>query len=196
MAVTDGLLYRRGSFNGSWNQLLCNALVDVQGAQIAFSPGFCWGTTLLPGQAITRELRMDQVAITNPHTTVSKMTGEFIKTVLEDVADNLFNADSSYQQGGDMVRVGGLQYSITPGKKMGARISDMRPGARPSRPARPTRWRAERRRPRKHAAQATNPCGTCWRLGSRPRQAAASSRGASTRPGSSAPRATPGWHSP
>ena len=131
LAVTDGLLYRRGNFNGSWDQLLCDALMDVQGAQIAFSPGFRWGTTLLPGQAITRELMMDQVAITYPYATVSNMTGEFIKTVLEDVADNLFNPDPYYQQGGDMVRVGGLQYSITPGQKMGARISDMVLGGRP-----------------------------------------------------------------
>ena len=128
LAVTDGLLYRRGNFNGSWDQLLCDALMDVQGAQIAFSPGFRWGTTLLPGQAVTRELMMDQVAITYPYATVSNMTGEFIKTVLEDVADNLFNPDPYYQQGGDMVRVGGLQYSLTPGAKAGARISDMRLG--------------------------------------------------------------------
>ena len=125
LAITDGLLYRRGNFNGSWDQLLCDALMDVQGAQIAFSPGFRWGTTLLPGQAITRELMMDQVAITYPYATVNDMTGEFIKTVLEDVADNLFNPDPYYQQGGDMVRVGGLQYSITPGAAMGSRIGDM-----------------------------------------------------------------------
>jgi len=125
LAVSDGLLYRRGNFNGSWDQLLCDALMDVQGAQIAFSPGFRWGTTLLPGQAITRELMMDQVAVTYPYATVTNMTGEFIKTVLEDVADNLFNPDPYYQQGGDMVRVGGLQYSIAPGEKAGARISDM-----------------------------------------------------------------------
>ena len=87
VAVTDGLLYRRGNFNGSWGQLLCDALMDVQGAQIAFSPGFRWGTTLLPGQAITRELMMDQAAITYPYASVSNMTGEFIMTVLEDVAD-------------------------------------------------------------------------------------------------------------
>ena len=131
LAVTDGLLYRRGNFNGSWDQLLCDALMDVQGAQIAFSPGFRWGTTLLPGQAITRELMMDQVAITYPYATVSNMTGEFIKTVLEDVADNLFNPDPYYQQGGDMVRVGGLQYSITPGAAMGERIGDLRLGGQP-----------------------------------------------------------------
>jgi sulfur-oxidizing protein SoxB len=126
LAVTEGLLYRRGNFNGSWDQLVCDALTDVQDAQIAFSPGFRWGTTLLPGQAITRELMMDQLAITYPYATVTPMTGETIKTVLEDVADNLFNPDPYYQQGGDMVRVGGLQYTVTPGARMGSRISDMR----------------------------------------------------------------------
>jgi sulfur-oxidizing protein SoxB len=126
LAITDGLLYRRGNFNGSWDQLLCDALMDVQGADIAFSPGFRWGTSLLPGQAITRELMMDQVAITYPYATVTPMSGEMIKTILEDVADNLFNPDPYYQQGGDMVRVGGLQYSLTPGEKMGSRIGDMR----------------------------------------------------------------------
>jgi S-sulfosulfanyl-L-cysteine sulfohydrolase len=126
LAVTDGLLYRRGNFNGSWDQLLCDALIDVQGAQIALSPGFRWGTTLLPGDAITRESMMDQVAITYPYATVSPMSGETIKAILEDVADNLFNPDPYYQQGGDMVRVGGLQYTVTPGAAMGSRISDMR----------------------------------------------------------------------
>jgi sulfur-oxidizing protein SoxB len=131
LAVTDGLLYRRGNFNGSWDQLVCDALMEVQGAEIAFSPGFRWGTSLLPGQAITRELMMDQLAITYPYATVTPMTGETIKTVLEDVADNLFNPDPYYQQGGDMVRVGGLQYTMTPGEKMGARISDMRLNGKP-----------------------------------------------------------------
>lgn len=131
LAVTDGLLYRRGNFNGSWDQLVCDALMDVQGAEIAFSPGFRWGTSLLPGQGITRELMMDQLAITYPYATVTPMTGETIKTVLEDVADNLFNPDPYYQQGGDMVRVGGLEYTMTPGEKMGARITDMRLNGRP-----------------------------------------------------------------
>ncbi len=126
LAVTDGLLYRRGNFNGSWDQLVCDALLDVQGAEIAFSPGFRWGTTLLPGEAITRELMLDQLAITYPYTTLADMSGATIKTVLEDVADNLFNPDPYYQQGGDMVRVGGLTYTLTPGSKMGARIDDMR----------------------------------------------------------------------
>jgi sulfur-oxidizing protein SoxB len=131
LAVTDGLLYRRGNFNGSWDQLVCDALIDVQGADIAFSPGFRWGTTLLPGDAITRELMMDQLAITYPYATLTPMSGATIKTVLEDVADNLFNPDPYYQQGGDMVRVGGMQYTMTPGEKMGARISDMRLGGKP-----------------------------------------------------------------
>jgi S-sulfosulfanyl-L-cysteine sulfohydrolase len=131
LAVTDGLLYRRGNFNGSWDQLLCDALIDVQGAEIAFSPGFRWGTSLLPGDAITRELMMDQVAVTYPYATLTPMSGEMIKTILEDVADNLFNPDPYYQQGGDMVRVGGLQYTMTPRATMGARISDMRLGGKP-----------------------------------------------------------------
>jgi sulfur-oxidizing protein SoxB len=131
LAVTDGLLYRRGNFNGSWDQLVCDALMEVQDAPIAFSPGFRWGTSLLPGQPITRELMMDQLAITYPHATVTPMTGETIRTVLEDVADNLFNPDPYYQQGGDMVRVGGLEYTIDPTARMGARISDMRLGGKP-----------------------------------------------------------------
>jgi sulfur-oxidizing protein SoxB len=124
-------LYRRGNFNGSWDQLICDALIEVQGAEIAFSPGFRWGTSLLPGDTITRELLMDQLAITYPYATLTEMTGETIKTVLEDVADNLFNPDPYYQQGGDMVRVGGLNYALSPGAKMGARISDMRLDGRP-----------------------------------------------------------------
>ena len=131
LAVTDGLLYRRGNFNGSWDQLLCDALMDVQGAEIAFSPGFRWGTTLLPGDVITRELMMDQVATTYSYATVTEMTGETIKTILEDVADNLFNPDPYYQQGGDMVRVGGLSYAMAPGETMGQRIQDMRLGGKP-----------------------------------------------------------------
>jgi len=126
LAITDGLLYRRGNFNGSWDQLICDALIDVQGADLSFSPGFRWGTSLLPGDVITRELLMDQLAITYPYATLTTMSGEMVKTILEDVADNLFNPDPYYQQGGDMVRVGGLQYTCTPGEKMGGRISDMR----------------------------------------------------------------------
>ncbi len=131
LAVTDGLLYRRGNFNGTGDQLLVDALLDVQGAEIAFSPGFRWGTTLLPGQAITREWLMDMTATTYSYATVTEMPGEMIKTILEDVADNLFNPDPYYQQGGDMVRVGGLQFSCDPTASMGKRIGDMRLKGRP-----------------------------------------------------------------
>ena len=126
LAVTDGTLYRRGNFNGTFDQLILDALMDVRGAEIAFSPGFRWGTSLLPGQAITREDVMNQTAITYPWTTLTELPGEMIKTILEDVADNLFNPDPYYQQGGDMVRVGGLSYSCEPGAKMGSRIQNMR----------------------------------------------------------------------
>ena len=126
LAVTEGLLYRRGNFNGTFDQLICDALMEVRGADIAFSPGFRWGTTLLPGQPILMEHLMDQTAITYPHTTVNEISGAGIKTILEDVADNLFNPDPYLQQGGDMVRVGGLQYSIDPAADIGARIGDMR----------------------------------------------------------------------
>ena len=131
LAVTDGLLFRRGNFNGSWDQLLCDALMEVQGAEIAFSPGFRWGTTLLPGEPITREAMMDQLAITYPYATVNVLSGEQIKTILEDVADNLFNPDPYYQQGGDMVRVGGLTYTCEPSQSIGRRITNMRLRGRP-----------------------------------------------------------------
>ena len=126
LATTDGLLYRRGNFNGSFDQLILDGLMAQKNSEIAFSPGFRWGTSLLPGQAITRENLLDQTAITYPYTTVTNMTGETIKTILEDVADNLFNPDPYYQQGGDMVRVGGMQYTIDPVASVGKRISDMR----------------------------------------------------------------------
>jgi S-sulfosulfanyl-L-cysteine sulfohydrolase len=126
LAVSTGLLYRRGNFNGSFDQLICDALMEVRGAQIAFSPGFRWGTSLLPGQPILMEHLMDQTAITYPYTTLSEMTGATIKTVLEDVADNLFNPDPYLQQGGDMVRVGGLSYTIDPKAAIGKRVLDMR----------------------------------------------------------------------
>jgi sulfur-oxidizing protein SoxB len=131
LAVTEGLLYRRGNFNGTYDQLILDALMEVKGAQIAFSPGFRWGTSLLPGQAITREHLMDQTAITYPFTTVNDFSGEMIKTILEDVGDNLFNPDPYYQQGGDMVRVGGLTYACDPNAKMGSRITDMRLDGKP-----------------------------------------------------------------
>ncbi|MDH6249486.1 sulfur-oxidizing protein SoxB [Polynucleobacter sphagniphilus] len=126
LAVTQELLYRRGNFNGSFDQVILDGLLTQKNAEIAFSPGFRWGTTLLPGQVVTMENLMDQTAITYPYTTNSLMSGQTIKTILEDVADNLFNPDPYYQQGGDMVRVGGLNYAIDPNASMGNRISDMR----------------------------------------------------------------------
>ncbi len=126
LAMTDGLLYRRGNFNGSFDQVILDGLIKQKNAEISFSPGFRWGTSLLPGESITMEHLLDQTAITYPFTTVTNMTGETIKTVLEDVADNLFNPDPYYQQGGDMVRVGGLQYTIDPAGGAGKRISEMR----------------------------------------------------------------------
>jgi S-sulfosulfanyl-L-cysteine sulfohydrolase len=131
LATTEGLLYRRGNFNGSFDQLILDALIERKEAQIAFSPGFRWGTSLLPGQAITREHLMDQTAITYPYVTVNQFSGAMIKTILEDVADNLFNPDPYYQQGGDMVRVSGMTYAIDPNAKAGARISELQCDGQP-----------------------------------------------------------------
>ena len=131
LAVTEGLLYRRGSFNGTYDQLMVDALLAVRGADIAFSPGFRWGTTLLPGDAITLDHLMDQTAITYPQVTLNEITGADVKAILEDVADNMFNPDPYLRQGGDMVRVGGLRYAIEPGARMGSRISDLRIGETP-----------------------------------------------------------------
>ncbi len=131
LAVTEGLLYRRGNFNGTFDQLLLDGLMAEKNAEIAFSPGFRWGTSLLPGQAITYEHLMDQTAITYPYVTVNELTGETIRTILEDVADNLFNPDPYYQQGGDMVRVGGLNYAIDPRAKMGSRVTRMTLSGKP-----------------------------------------------------------------
>jgi len=131
LALTEGLLYRRGTYNGTWDQLLLEALLAEKGAQIAFSPGFRWGSTLLPGDAITFERLMDQTAITYAQTTLNELTGEQIKAVLEDIADNAFNPDPYRQQGGDMVRVGGMTYACNPNAAVGARISDLRLAGRP-----------------------------------------------------------------
>jgi sulfur-oxidizing protein SoxB len=125
LAVADTLLYRRGNFNGTFDQLICDAQRTVGDAQIALSPGFRWGTTVLPGQTITMEHVMDQTAITYPETYVREMSGEELKLILEDVLDNLFNVDPYYQQGGDMVRLAGLDYVCDPTKKIGFRASDM-----------------------------------------------------------------------
>ena len=131
LAVTEGLLYRRGNFSGTWDQLLVDALMTVKGAEVALSPGFRWGSTLLPGQTISLEDVMSQTAITYPQTTLTDMTGEALRRVLEDVSDNLFNPDPYYQQGGDMVRVGGVTYTCDPGARAGRRISDLRIRGRP-----------------------------------------------------------------
>ena len=125
LAVTEGTLYRRGNFNGTFDQLILDALMDVKGADAAFSPGFRWGTSLLAGDTITLEHVMDQTAITYPQTTVSDLTGDTIKTIMEDVCDNLFNADPYKQQGGDMVRVGGISYTCDLTKGFGKRINNM-----------------------------------------------------------------------
>ena len=125
LAVTEDTLYRRGNFNGTFDQVIVDALMAVKGADMAFSPGFRWGTCLLPGDVITLERLMDQTSITYPASTLNEMTGQQIKDVMEDVCDNLFNPDPYYQQGGDMVRVGGLQYTCDPNQKIGKRISNM-----------------------------------------------------------------------
>ncbi|MDZ4125766.1 MAG: thiosulfohydrolase SoxB [Hydrogenophaga sp.] len=125
LAVTEDLLYRRGNFNGSWDQVICDALMQNKGADMAFSPGVRWGTSLLPGDTITYERMMDQMALTYPATTLNTFTGAQIKEIMEDVGDNIFNPDPYYQQGGDMVRVGGMQYTMTPNAPMGQRVNNM-----------------------------------------------------------------------
>ncbi|HLZ02955.1 MAG TPA: thiosulfohydrolase SoxB [Bradyrhizobium sp.] len=126
IATADRLLYRRDNFWGSMDQLICNALRGELNAEIALSPGFRWGTTALAGQALTMEDVLAESAITYPETYVQTMTGAQIKDVMEDVCDNLFNADPYYQQGGDMVRVGGLTYACTPTESIGRRISGLK----------------------------------------------------------------------
>ncbi len=125
LATTDGLLYRRGNFTGPMDQVICDALRHVLDAQIALSPGFRWGATLLAGQPIAMEDVLAETAITYPEVYVTDMTGGQIKDVMEDIVDNLFNPDPYYQQGGDMVRIGGMDYACAPNKAAGKRISDM-----------------------------------------------------------------------
>ncbi|SHG88013.1 thiosulfohydrolase SoxB [Marivita hallyeonensis] len=122
---TESLLYRRGNFNGSWDDLICDALISERDADIALSPGVRWGPSLIPGQDITREDIWNVTSMTYGEAYRTEMTGEFLKVVLEDVADNIFNPDPYYQQGGDMVRTGGLGYRIDVNKPQGDRISDM-----------------------------------------------------------------------
>ncbi|ERF80504.1 thiosulfohydrolase SoxB [Bradyrhizobium viridifuturi] len=128
LGTADRLLYRRGNFSGTVDQLICDALLNELNAEIALSPGFRWGLTTLAGQPITMEDVLSETAITYPETYLATMTGSQIKDVLEDVCDNLFNADPYYQQGGDMVRVGGLAYTCTPTESVGKRISELKLG--------------------------------------------------------------------
>jgi sulfur-oxidizing protein SoxB len=126
VATADRLLYRRGNFNGTTDQLICDALRSEFDAEIALSPGFRWGTSVLPGQPVTMEDVLAETAVTYPETYLQSMTGSQIKDILEDVCDNLFNADPYYQQGGDMVRVGGMAYTCAPAEAVGRRISDLK----------------------------------------------------------------------
>ncbi|WP_458700623.1 thiosulfohydrolase SoxB [Sulfurospirillum sp. 1307] len=125
LATTDELLYRRGNFNGTFDQIICNALREVKGADISMSPGFRWGTSILPGGQITFDDLMNQTSMTYPETYVREVKGSDIHNILEDVADNLFNEDPFLQQGGDMVRTGGLSYRIDPRQKIGKRITNV-----------------------------------------------------------------------
>uniref|UniRef100_UPI003561D80D 5'-nucleotidase C-terminal domain-containing protein n=1 Tax=Rhodosalinus sp. TaxID=2047741 RepID=UPI003561D80D len=122
---TESLLYRRGNFNGTWDDLICEALIEQRDAEIAMSPGVRWGPSLIPGQDITREDIWNVTSMTYGRAYRTEMTGEFLKVVLEDVADNIFNPDPYYQQGGDMVRMGGLGYRIDVTAPAGERISEM-----------------------------------------------------------------------
>src|SRR5207248_3563508 len=76
---------------GDWSSDVCSsdlivdALMAEKNAEIAFSPGFRWGTTLLPGQTIRYEDLLDQTAITYPYVTVNELSGATIKAILEDV---------------------------------------------------------------------------------------------------------------
>jgi sulfur-oxidizing protein SoxB len=126
IATSDRLLYRRGNFGGTVDQLICDALRSEFDAEIALSPGFRWGSSVLPGQPVTMEDVLTETAISYPETYRVSMTGSQIKDILEDVCDNLFNADPYYQQGGDMVRVGGFAYTCSPGESAGRRISDLK----------------------------------------------------------------------
>jgi sulfur-oxidizing protein SoxB len=125
LATTESTLYRRGNFNGTFDDLICQAIMQERDTEIALSPGFRWGRSLPPGSNITGDDLFTQTAITYPACYRNEMTGEFLKVILEDVADNLFNPDPYYQQGGDMVRVGGMGYSIDVSKSIGERISNM-----------------------------------------------------------------------
>ena len=121
----ETLLYRRGNFGGPWDSVICDAIIQKRDTQISLSPGFRWGTTLLPGQKITIDDIYSQTSMNYPEVYRTEMSGETIKNLLEDVCDNIFNPDPFFQQGGDMVRVGGMSYTCHPKNKMGNRISDL-----------------------------------------------------------------------
>jgi sulfur-oxidizing protein SoxB len=140
LAVSDSLLYRRGNFNGTFDEVILDALLKRADAEVAFSPGFRWGLTLVPGQPITLEDVYAHTALTYANTWTREMPGREILTIMEDVADNLFHPDPYYRQGGDMVRVGGLTYAIDPAAPIGRRIRDVRVNGRALDPAR--RYRA------------------------------------------------------
>jgi sulfur-oxidizing protein SoxB len=131
LAVSESLLYRRGNFNGTFDEVLVDALLKRHDAEVAFSPGFRWGISVVPGQPITYEDAFTHTALSYPNTWARELTGAEIKTIMEDVADNLFNDDPYYRQGGDMVRVGGVSYTIDPKKKIGSRITDLTVGGKP-----------------------------------------------------------------
>ena len=122
----ETLLYRRGNFNGTWDDVICDTIMQERDTEISLSPGFRWGTTLLPGQNITIDDIYSQTSMNYPEVYRVEMTGKMIKEILEDVCDNIFNPDPFFQQGGDMVRVGGLTYTCHPKNKIGQRISDLR----------------------------------------------------------------------
>ena len=122
---SEGLLYRRGNFNGTWDDLICQAMIEEREADISLSPGVRWGPSILPGQEITREDIWNVTSMSYGKVYRTEMTGEFIHIILEDVADNLFNPDPYYQQGGDMVRIGGMGYRIDINKSQGERISEL-----------------------------------------------------------------------
>jgi len=136
LAVSESLLYRRGNFNGTFDEVILDALLARADAEIGFSPGFRWGLTVVPGQAITLEDVYSHTAITYPNTWTRDLSGAEVHRIMEDVADNLFHPDPYYRQGGDMVRVGGLTYAIDPAQPMGRRILDVRVGGTPLEPAR------------------------------------------------------------
>jgi sulfur-oxidizing protein SoxB len=140
LAVSESLLYRRGNFNGPFDELILDALLKRADAQVAFSPGFRWGISIVPSQAITLEDVYTHTALTYANTWVRELTGREIHSIMEDVADNLFHPDPYYRQGGDMVRMGGLTYTIEPAKPLGRRVRDVKIGGRPLEPAR--RYRA------------------------------------------------------